>query len=182
MLTWILGSAAVLFLILWLTKKPKKDGGLQACNADLAKARNEATNFRAQNLAYAVEVTGLKQQLGKKQRELIQTISELRECKVCCEASCNQTRPPLDIEEVIDKEESKTKPGRLPFFEIFKDSTDDFRWRFKAKNNKIVADSGEGYTTKQNLKKGMAAFMTAISTGDYNTKWTDGTGPKKKKK
>ena len=28
----------------------------------------------------------------------------------------------------------------------------------------------------------MAAFMTAITSGEYNTKWTDGTGPKKKGK
>ena len=178
MLTWILGGAAVLFLILWLTKKPKKDGAYQDCKDKLAKAQNEATNFKTQNQAYAVEVSGLKTQLAEKQRELIRAIAELRECK----ANCNQTRPPVDIEEVIDKEESKIKGGRLPFFEIFKDSTENFRWRFKAKNNKIVADSGEGYTTKQNLKKGMSAFMTAITTGEYDTKWTDGTEPKKKKK
>lgn len=178
MLTFILGGAAVLFLILWLTKKPKNDGALQACKDRLTAATNEANGLKTQNLAYAKEVKGLNTQLSEKQRELMRTISELRECK----ANCNNTKPPVMVDDVIDKEESGKNKGRLPFFEIFKDTNDHFRWRFKAKNNKIVADSGEGYTSKQNLKKGMAALMNAIINGEYNTKWTDGTGPKKKKK
>jgi len=51
----------------------------------------------------------------------------------------------------------------------------------KPKIIKIVADSGEGYTSKQNLKKGMASLVVAIMDGEYNIKWTDGTGPKEKR-
>jgi len=32
--------------------------------------------------------------------------------------------------------------------EIYRDNSGDWRWRAKAGNNRIVADSGEGYTTK----------------------------------
>ena len=177
MLTCIFGGAAVLFLILWLTKKPKNNGAQQVYKNDLAKAQNEASGLKKKNLAYAREVDGLKNQLSEKQRELTKTADELRACK----ANCIQTRPPVDVNEVIDKEVSSDNGGRLPFFEIFKDAKDHFRWRFKAKNNKIVADSGEGYTSKQNLKKGMASLVVAIMDGEYNIKWTDGTGPKEKR-
>jgi uncharacterized protein YegP (UPF0339 family) len=34
-------------------------------------------------------------------------------------------------------------------FQIYKDSRNEWRWRLKAANGKIVADSSEGYATKQ---------------------------------
>lgn len=44
-------------------------------------------------------------------------------------------------------------------FEIFKDKKGEFRWRLRAVNGKIIADSGEGYTTKTNCKKGIASVQ-----------------------
>ena len=41
-------------------------------------------------------------------------------------------------------------------FEIFKDMSNQFRFRLLAKNGEIVASS-EGYTTKDKCKKGIAA-------------------------
>ena len=41
-------------------------------------------------------------------------------------------------------------------FEIFKDTSGDFRFRLLAKNGEVVAAS-EGYTTKDKCKKGIAA-------------------------
>ena len=41
--------------------------------------------------------------------------------------------------------------GKVVFF---KDRAGEFRWRLVAPNGEIIADSGEGYTTKQNCKKG----------------------------
>jgi len=38
--------------------------------------------------------------------------------------------------------------------EYFKDKKGEYRWRLKAPNGEIIADGGEGYTTKQNCKKG----------------------------
>ncbi len=40
-------------------------------------------------------------------------------------------------------------------FEIYKDRVFEFRWRFKADNGQIVADSAEGYTSKENCKAGI---------------------------
>jgi uncharacterized protein YegP (UPF0339 family) len=42
-------------------------------------------------------------------------------------------------------------------FHIFKDKGGDFRWRLVAPNGKIIADSAEGYTTKQACQDGIAS-------------------------
>lgn len=34
-------------------------------------------------------------------------------------------------------------------FEIYKDSRKKFRWRLRAKNNKVIADCAEAYNTKK---------------------------------
>ena len=40
-------------------------------------------------------------------------------------------------------------------FTIYKDLKSEFRWRLKADNGQIIADSGEGYTSKENCKYGI---------------------------
>lgn len=163
-MTWILGGLAVLFLILWLTKKPKQikqDFTNTGCEIALKKANEE-------NAALKGNIERYKNELGEKQRELIRVTSELRECLANCKQ--NHTRPPIVLEQ-IDKEKSTPSNERLSYFEIFTDDQGHFRWRFKAKNNKIVADSGEGYTTKQNLKKGINTFVSAVKEEKYNVKW-----------
>jgi uncharacterized protein YegP (UPF0339 family) len=40
-------------------------------------------------------------------------------------------------------------------FEIYKDSKSEYRWRFRANNGKIVADSAEGYKDKADCKRGI---------------------------
>ncbi|MEF8800816.1 MAG: HVO_2922 family protein [Halolamina sp.] len=40
-------------------------------------------------------------------------------------------------------------------FEMFKDSGGQWRWRLVHTNGNIVADSGEGYATKQKAKQGI---------------------------
>jgi uncharacterized protein len=40
-------------------------------------------------------------------------------------------------------------------FEIFKDAKKEFRWRLKASNGKIIADSGEGYVAKADCEHGI---------------------------
>jgi uncharacterized protein len=40
-------------------------------------------------------------------------------------------------------------------FEIYKGKIGDFRWRLTHSNGKIIATSGEGYTTKVNAINGL---------------------------
>jgi uncharacterized protein len=40
-------------------------------------------------------------------------------------------------------------------FEIYKGNIGDFRWRLKHINGHIIANSGEGYTTKVNAINGL---------------------------
>jgi len=54
-------------------------------------------------------------------------------------------------------------------FEVYKDSYHQFRWRLKASNGKIIADSGEAYTTKENCTAGMVLVMDTTR----KTPWHD---------
>ena len=41
-----------------------------------------------------------------------------------------------------------------PIVEYYKDQKGEHRWRLKARNGKIIADSGEGYTTPRKAREG----------------------------
>jgi len=40
-------------------------------------------------------------------------------------------------------------------FELYEDSAGDYRWRLVHENGNIIADSGEGYASKQKAKQGI---------------------------
>lgn len=40
-------------------------------------------------------------------------------------------------------------------FELFEDAQDQWRWRLRHDNGNILADSGEGYASKQKAKQGL---------------------------
>ena len=42
------------------------------------------------------------------------------------------------------------------YFEIYQDSQNEWRWRLKASNGRTIADSGEGYSSKQKCADGIA--------------------------
>ena len=45
-------------------------------------------------------------------------------------------------------------PGTATF-EVFQDSAGEWRWRLVATNGNIIADSGEGYESKQGATRGI---------------------------
>lgn len=45
--------------------------------------------------------------------------------------------------------------GRKQRFELFRDAAGEWRWRLVATNGNIIADSGEGYSSKQGAKRGI---------------------------
>jgi uncharacterized protein YegP (UPF0339 family) len=40
-------------------------------------------------------------------------------------------------------------------FEVYRDESDAWRWRLVHRNGNILADSGQGYTTKAAARKGV---------------------------
>jgi uncharacterized protein YegP (UPF0339 family) len=166
MTTWIFLGTTILFFTLWISKRRKKvepkivDIGLEKA---LSNTQKENTELKA-------SIQKMKTEIQAKELELHGLNSELELCRQS-KAEVDVTPRPELIFECIDDEKSSDMSVRKSFFEVFMDAKGHYRWRFKAKNNKIVADSGEGYTTKQNLKKGIAAFLSAIKEEDYNVRW-----------
>lgn len=42
-----------------------------------------------------------------------------------------------------------------PRFELYEDAGGEWRWRLVAANGNIIADSGEGYASKQGARRGI---------------------------
>ena len=42
-----------------------------------------------------------------------------------------------------------------PTFELYQDTAKEWRWRLIASNGNIIADSGEGYNSKQGAERGI---------------------------
>ncbi len=40
-------------------------------------------------------------------------------------------------------------------FELYKDDSGDYRWRFISSNGRIIADSGQGYKNKADCRSGI---------------------------
>lgn len=47
-------------------------------------------------------------------------------------------------------------------FEVYKDKANEYRWRLLASNGRMVADSGEGYTRREDAHRAIAALLSAI--------------------
>ena len=45
--------------------------------------------------------------------------------------------------------------SRKARFEVFRDNAGEWRWRLVASNGNIIADSGEGYQSKQGVERGI---------------------------
>lgn len=49
-----------------------------------------------------------------------------------------------------------------PTFQVYEDSAGEWRWRLVASNGNIIADSGEGYQSKQGVKRGIESVKRAV--------------------
>lgn len=52
-------------------------------------------------------------------------------------------------------------------FELFEDADEHWRWRLRHDNGNIIADSGEGYSTKSNAHRAMRSVREHVSASDY---------------
>lgn len=56
--------------------------------------------------------------------------------------------------------------ARTPyFFFVYKDKVGEYRWRFYAPNNRIMADSGEGYKNKADCIDGINTLCREATDG-----------------
>jgi len=62
---------------------------------------------------------------------------------------------------------------RTATFEVFRDSADEWRWRLVAANGNIIADSGEGYRSKQGATRGIESVKR--SAPDAKVRVLDGS-------
>ena len=57
-----------------------------------------------------------------------------------------------------------------PYFYIYKDAANEWRWYFQATNGKKIADSGEGYHNLADCEHGISLIKkdtpTAVTIGD----------------
>lgn len=49
-------------------------------------------------------------------------------------------------------------------FELYRDSSGEWRWRLVVSNGNIIADSGEGYKSKQGAKRGIESVKKNAPT------------------
>lgn len=49
-------------------------------------------------------------------------------------------------------------------FEIYLDHGGEYRWRLRAPNGLVIADSGEGYATRANAKRAAANVQARIAS------------------
>ncbi len=45
-------------------------------------------------------------------------------------------------------------------FEVYQDRADEWRWRLVHDNGNIIADSGEGYASRQKCEQGLTSVKT----------------------
>ena len=53
-------------------------------------------------------------------------------------------------------------------FEIYKDERREFRWRFKANNGEILAESAEGYNNRDNCEHAIILVKQQIANARIN--------------
>jgi uncharacterized protein YegP (UPF0339 family) len=51
-------------------------------------------------------------------------------------------------------------------FEVYLDRSGEWRWRFRANNGRIVADSGEGYKNKSDCEDGARVVKNESPTAN----------------
>ncbi len=52
-------------------------------------------------------------------------------------------------------------------FELFEDRGGEWRWRLRHRNGKIIADSGEGYSTRSGLTRALEGVRRNVGSADY---------------
>jgi uncharacterized protein YegP (UPF0339 family) len=54
-------------------------------------------------------------------------------------------------------------------FQLYRDETDEWRWRLVHDNGNVIADSGEGYATKQKAQQGLRSVRQNAPDAEAET-------------
>lgn len=65
--------------------------------------------------------------------------------------------------------------------EIYKDRAGEYRWRARARNGRIVADSGEGYGRRRDCLRGIEATFRALLAANNTPPPCEGPAKKARK-
>jgi len=162
---WLL-LLGIIAAVIWGFRNKSKVSGLldkvQGLQLTLADANSNLEFVQLENGKLSKELSEANSTMDTQSRRIAELERKLDN---------SQTRPPASGS--LEDSEATKKTGRMPFFTVFTDDSGQFRWNFKAKNNKIVADSAEGYTTKQNVEKGLNTLINSIKEDDYKIKIND---------
>ena len=69
--------------------------------------------------------------------------------------SVQRNAPGAHVIDVSRDEEAPDEGGSNATFEVFRDKADKHRWRLVHDNGNVIADSGQGYASKQKAKQGL---------------------------
>ena len=74
--------------------------------------------------------------------------------------SVQRNAPGAHVIDVSRDEEAPDEGGSDATFELFRDSADAYRWRLRHDNGNVIADSGQGYASKQKAKQGLRSVKS----------------------
>ena len=64
-----------------------------------------------------------------------------------------------------------------PRLEFYKDSAGEYRWRIRARNNRIICASSEGFTTKSDCKRSydtvVQYLLDTVLAVHYDPSWKE---------
>jgi len=101
--------------------------------------------------------TGTKFDLKSGNGEVILS-SQVYASDASCKAGIESIRHNAPLAAVEDQTVEGFESEKHPKFEIYKDKSEEFRFRLKARNGEIIGTS-EGYKTKANCKNGIDSIV-----------------------
>lgn len=65
-----------------------------------------------------------------------------------------------------DASDADVLDAGTPHFELYQDRAEEYRWRLIASNGRIVADSGEGYSSESGARKAIETVQSHVGTAE----------------
>ena len=76
--------------------------------------------------------------------------------------SVRENAPAAYVVDLSNDEAAPEDGGSDAAFELFEDDAGDWRWRLRHDNGNIIADGGQGYSSKQKTKQGLASVRNNV--------------------